>query len=56
MLRKKKNRAQIEAYSQSLQQVTNGRNGDFQNEEIKTLNLMRVIIEGGWLIDEQVLE
>lgn len=32
--------------------ITNQRQGDLQAEEIKSLNLVRIIIEGGWVIDE----
>ena len=49
--RKHTNKAQVDAYSKTLSLVTTGREGDLMDEEIKCLNLMRIIIEGGWIID-----
>lgn len=49
--RKHLNKSQTEAYSKALELITSDRDGDLQPEEIKLLNLVKVIIEGGWIID-----
>ena len=53
--RLRRNKQQADAYSTTLQKCTQNRDGDLQPEEIKMMNLVRIVVEGGWVIDEQVL-
>lgn len=55
----KANQAQSEGYTKVLTYMAarlNQERVDIQPEEIKLINLIRVILQGGWIIDTNVLQ
>ena len=54
----KKNLAQKDAYKRIIHQISTKRKEsldlDLTAEEIRILNLMKIILDGGWVIDPEV--
>ena len=57
--RMKLTQAQTEGYEKAIKQVIalkKANKCDFQSAELKMLDLVRVILKGGWTIDQSALQ
>lgn len=58
--RNKENAQQKEGYRRMLQMIasrrTQDRHVDIQEEELKALNIVRILVDGGWVCDRPLLE
>ena len=50
-----KNNEQRAAYSKTLSDVSQLRNVALTDREIKLLNLVKLIVNGGWIIDVEIM-